>query len=102
MKIKPQFANPSQKAYVLLMVLILVAVSMMSLAGIYMYSLTNSKLGQRANDYYSALGGAEAATEKVLAQATADFRSDGAGYLIQRLDYYRQMVPSTSESQVWA
>jgi len=45
----------ANKGYVLLMVLILVGVSLMSLAGIYMYASSNSKLSQRANDYYSAL-----------------------------------------------
>lgn len=92
----------AKKGYVLLMVLILVGVSLMSLAGIYMYASTNSKLSQRANDYYSALGAAEAATEKVLAQATLDFRNYGAGYLIQQLDTYRQTIPSTNESSAWA
>jgi hypothetical protein len=84
------------------MVLILVGVSLLSLAGIYMYTGTNSKLSQRANDYYSAVGAAEAATEKVLAQATLDFRNYGAGYLLQQLDSYRQTIPSTNESSAWA
>src|SRR4051812_18664095 len=91
----------ANKGYVLLMVLILVGVSLMSLAGIYMYASSNSKLSQRANDYYSALGAAEAATEKVLAQATVDFRTYGAGYLMQQLDTYRQSIPSTNESSAW-
>jgi len=90
-----------KRGYILLMVLVLVGVSLMSLAGIYMYSCTNSKLGQRANDYYSALGAAEAATEKVMAQATADFRNYGAGYLVQQLDSYRHAIPTANESGVW-
>jgi hypothetical protein len=91
----------AKRGYILLMVLILVGVSLMSLAGIYMYASTNSKLSQRANDYYSALGGAEAATEKVLAQATLDFRNYGAGYLMQQLDTYRQTIPTTNELSAW-
>lgn len=90
-----------KKGYVLLMVLILVAASLLSLTGIYMYSRANSNLGQRANDYYSALGAAEAATEKVMAQATLDFKNYGAGYLMQQLDAYRQTIPTASESGVW-
>ncbi len=89
----------SERGYVLLMVMILVGVSLLSLSGIYMYTRTNSKLSQRANDYYSSLGAAEAATEKVLAQASQDFRNYGAGYLMQQLDTYRQTIPT--ESSVW-
>src|ERR1051325_6590239 len=101
MKINSASIARAERGYILLMVLILIGVSLMSLAGIYMYSCTNSKLGQRANDYYSGLGAAEAATEKVLAQATADFRDYGAGYLVQQLDSYRQTIPTASESAVW-
>jgi len=81
--------------------MILVAASLLTLVGIYSYSRTNSKLSQRANDYYAALGAAEAASEKVLAQATLDYRNYGAGYLLQQLDTYRQTIPTAGESSVW-
>lgn len=91
-----------ENGFILLMVLILVAVSLLSLAGIYMYSGTNSKLSQRASDYYSAVGAAEAATEKVVAQAWSDFKNNGAGYMVSQLDTYRHTIPSTNESSAWA
>src|SRR5437879_374848 len=99
MKVRFQIRSQAQQAFMLLIVVILLAISLVSLSGIYMYSGNNARLNQRANDYYSAVAAAEAATEKALGQITTDFRTDGDRYLMARLDVYRQAIPN--ESGVW-
>lgn len=98
------FARPAQatrRAHVLLTVVVLLGISAVTVTGIYTYSRTNERLSQRNNDYQLAICAAEAATEKVLAQMTTDFRAYGDGYLQEHLGNYRTMTPSPSESGQW-
>lgn len=99
-----QLAGPDsgRRANALLLVVILVGVSMIMVASIFSSSATNSRLNQRNSDYYLGVAAAEAATEKVLAQITSDFRNFGDGYIEQNLHNYAAMVPSPSESAAWA
>ncbi|MGH7973709.1 MAG: hypothetical protein ACREIC_33745, partial [Limisphaerales bacterium] len=85
----------------LLLVLILLAVSLVMVAGIFSYSASNSHLNQRDADYYQAVAASEAATEKVLSQITSDFRNYGDGYVQGHLATYRQAVPSSQEYSLW-
>src|SRR5437588_12950753 len=86
---------------VLLLVLILLGVSLVMVSGMFSYSTSNVKQNARNNDYYLALGAAEAATEKVLAQIVTDYRAYGDGYVVRHLDSYRTMVPKGAESPEW-
>src|SRR5882762_2125530 len=93
--------SQSTRGYVLLMVTILLAISIIMVTGLLNYSSGNAKQNARNNDYYSALGAAEASTEKVLSQVTSDFRDYGVGYVQLRLDTYRRMIPLATEASTW-
>src|SRR6185436_7774414 len=66
---------------VLLMVLVMIGVSLTLVAAIFGYGSTNVKQNQRTTEYYAAVAAAEAATEKLVAQITSDYRNYGDGYL---------------------
>ena len=102
MIMKPQIASPaSAQGHALVMVLIMVGVSLIMMGGLFTYSAGNAKQNERSNNYYSAVAAAEASTEKTMAQLTADFRDYGNGYVFNRLSYYRQQIPNSSESPEW-
>lgn len=101
MKLSFRFLPKPARGYVLLMVMIMMAVSLIIVTGLSGYSSTNAKLNQRNNDYYLALSASEAATEKVLTAMTSDFRDFGDGYVVARLDTYRRLEPTASESPEW-
>ncbi|HLH53689.1 MAG TPA: hypothetical protein VKY92_08740 [Verrucomicrobiae bacterium] len=97
MKISLPQARIGRSGNVLLTVILLLGISGLMVAGMYTYAKSNERLNQRNNDYMSATTAAEAATEKVLAQITSDFRNFGDGYLQQNIATYRAMVPTSAE-----
>jgi hypothetical protein len=100
---KPRLKNcPKTSAgSALLIVLLLLGISFVMVGSIYSYTANTARLNQRLNDYYVAVAAAEAATEKVLAQANADFTSYGGSYVASRLSTYRTQIPSASEVADW-
>src|SRR2546430_8240333 len=101
-RIPPYAKSGLEHGYVLLMVMIMMAISLIIVTGLSGYSSNNAKLNQRNNDYYLALSASEAATEKVLTVMTSDFRDFGDGYVVSRLDNYRKLKPNATESAEWA
>lgn len=93
--------NCSKRANVLLMVLVMVGVSLTLVAAIFGYGSTNAKQNQRAADYYAATAAAEAATEKLVAQITSDYRNYGDGWINLHMSQYITNVPNPSESAQW-
>lgn len=93
--------RPTTQGYVLLIVMVMLAISIVAAVSLSTYNAHQVRLNQRNNDYFLAIGAAEAATEKVLSQMTSDFRDYGSGYLIQKLNVYRTNTPSPSEYQEW-
>ena len=87
--------------HIILFVLIMVGISLLTVGALYSYSEASEKVNARNNNYSIAVSAAEAATEKVLAQITTDFRNYGDGYLQQQIPTYRGMVPSAAEAGVW-
>lgn len=87
--------------YALVLVVGFTAVSLMTLAALMQWSSTNSKLIERNNQYSIAQAAAEAATEKVLSQMSADFQNDGEVALWANLANYQQLVPTPGESGAW-
>jgi Tfp pilus assembly protein PilX len=83
------------------MVLVMLTVAAIVAVGLFSYSATNSKLNARSTDYHLALAAAEASTEKVVAQINTDFRAYGQNYVLNNLDTYRQLIPTSSESSQW-
>ena len=101
MKLHRQSGPQSTRGYVLLIVMVMLGISLIMVTGLFGYSSGNAKLNQRSNEYYSALAASEAATEKVLAYMTSDFRDYGDGYVKLRLDTYRKLRPSATEAPEW-
>ena len=101
MKLSVQSDSQSTRGYVLLIVMVMLAISLIMVTGLFGYSSGNAKLNQRNNEYYNALAASEAATEKVLTYITSDFRDYGDGYVQLRLDTYRKLKPTTTEAAEW-
>lgn len=97
----PGHRGQSESANSLLIVLILLAVSIIMVSGLYSYSSGGVRLNKRSNDYYLAVSAAEAATEKVLAQVVSDYQNYGDGYVEQHLSGYQQQIPSSTEASQW-
>ncbi|HVV72302.1 MAG TPA: hypothetical protein VHI52_12505, partial [Verrucomicrobiae bacterium] len=89
------------RGYILILTIVMLAISLIMVSSLYVYSQNTSKLNQRNSDYYTSVSAAEAATEKVLSQMTSDFRDYGDGYLQEHLDNYRRLVPTSGESALW-
>ena len=77
MQLHRRSGSRSTRGNILLLVLIMLAISLLIASGLFRFSSGNARLNARNNDYYSAVGAAEAATEKVVSQVTADFRNNG-------------------------
>src|SRR5258705_5498676 len=101
MKLCLRFSALSTRGYVLLIVMVMMAVSLLIVTGLSGYSSANAKMNQRNNDYYMTCGASEAATEKILTAITSDFRDFGDGYVVNRLDTYRKLTPKATESAEW-
>src|SRR5207237_5392744 len=94
-------SSQSTRAYVLLIVMVMLAISLIMVTGLFSYSSGNAKLNQRNNEYYSAVAASEAATEKALTYIVSDYRDYGDGYVMLRLDTYRKLEPKATESPEW-
>ncbi|HEX7653031.1 MAG TPA: hypothetical protein VF607_05960 [Verrucomicrobiae bacterium] len=102
MKIIP--ASHSRSGFALLMVLIIIAVSIMILAGSMNRSQTISMLNQRNTDFSACSVAAEAAVEKVFARMAYDFQSYGVAGVSNNAasGLYAGYVPTTTEDPFWA
>jgi len=92
----------AQRGYSVLVVLVFASVSMLVLAAALKWSMTNSHLNDRNNQYFNAAAAAEAATEKVLANLSRDYQDQGESLVWANLNNYRALTPSTNESSEWA
>ncbi len=94
-------SNKAQGGYALMMTLFFAGIGLMTLGGMMRWCSTTSKATERNNQYYTALAGAEAATEKVLANISKDYKAAGESAVYTKLDTYSQMIPTTTESTNW-
>ena len=91
-----------QPGYTLLLVLIFAAVSFLVLGSALDWCMTNGRLTDRNNQYFSSTAAAEAATEKVLTSLARDYASQGESLVWHNLDAYRKLVPTKDEDIAWA
>ena len=98
MKIKLPF-NPRKRGYVIILVMILCAASLLILSGILSYTTTTSNLNMRSNELSLCQNAAEAATEKVYAKMAADF-AYGIGQVTNNYvnGVYATLVPTASDN----
>jgi len=101
MKVARNRRSRVSQGYIILVVLIMVSISLLTVAAVFSYADSSEIVNQRNNDYAVAVSAAEAATEKVLAQVAFDFQNSGVGYVSSHTGNYSQMVPLASESPAW-
>jgi hypothetical protein len=97
----PNLARRSNAAFALIWVLVFMAVSLLVLGGVMMWTETAARLTDRNNQYTASLAAAEAATEKVVGAIMNDFRNGNQGRVFQNMAAYQLMVPTTTENAEW-
>src|SRR5438093_5754376 len=102
MKLSIRSRRRGQQGYILLLVVSFATISFLVLGAALDWCMTNSKLNDRNNQYFTTVAAAEAATEKVLAGLDRDFQSQGESLVWANLDNYRALVPTTAEDAGWA
>ncbi len=94
-------SRPRCQGYALLMVLLFGGIGLMGLAGALSWMQTNGTLIHRSNQGYRANAAAEAATEKVLARLTRDFKNTGEPTMYGNLGTYAGLIPTSTENSLW-
>ncbi len=101
MKSFPKLDRSNQRGNALLLVMMVTAISAIALASAMRWVSSNSQMTTRNNEYYRAVASAEAATEKVVAMMSKDFRENGWATVDSRLANYRASLPNDTESGHW-
>src|SRR5258706_1441463 len=91
-----------ESANSLVLVLVFTSVCLIILLGMLGWVSANARLTQRHCEYTRSIAAAEAATERVLAAITTDYKNYGQGYVLTNLDFYRRLVPTVAENPDWA
>src|SRR5262245_10258831 len=102
MKLSLRSPRRGQQGYILLLVVSFATISFIVLGADLDWCMTNAKLNDRNNQYFTTVAAAEAATEKVLASVSRDFQSQGESLVWANLDNYRGLVPTTGEDAGWS
>ena len=100
----PKNSRANQSGVALIMVLILVAVSIIILAGVMNRSQTVSILNDHNASFAVSGNAAEAAVEKVYARMAYDFQSLGILAVSNNMNsgMYRTNVPTAAENSYWS
>ena len=88
--------------YTLMAVLFFAAASFLILGAALDWCMTNAKLTDRNNQYYTTAAAAEAATEKVMASLGRDYAAQGEGLVFVNVATYRNLIPTAAENPEWA
>ncbi len=93
-------SNQSKHGYVIVLVMILCAASLLILTGILSYTTTTSNLNMRSNELSLCQNAAEAATEKVYAKMAVDFEAYGVGQVSNNVanGTYAGLVPTAADN----
>ncbi len=90
-----------ERGNALLMVMMVTAISAVALASAMRWVSSNAQMTTRNNEYFRAVASAEAATEKVVAMMSKDFRESGWAVVDSKLGTYRGLMPTSAESGHW-
>lgn len=101
MKFNRTSKRKNQSGYALAFVLVFSAIGLGLLAGVLLSASTNASLTQRNNQYFDSVEASEAATEKVIAELTSDFLSQGASTVSGKMSAYHSRTPLASENARW-
>jgi len=97
MKITIKPARRGKRGYALIITFVFLFVTIMTLAGMWAWTATNSGLTQRNNTFNQSAGAAEAATEIVFSQMDRDFVYGN----LNTSDYYKTNIPDVSNANLW-
>ena len=86
--------HSSCAGYALVMVLFFASLSMLALGSALQWASSSAIQTERQNRYLTSVAAAEAATEKVLARVTADYKNGGESAVYSSLQTYRGLVPT--------
>jgi len=84
-----------------MMVMAFGGIGLLALAGALGWVQTNSTLIHRNNQSSRTQAAAEAATEKVLAQLSRDFKNTGEATAYGNIASYTALIPTSSENALW-
>jgi len=99
MKITSRFIPQTNRGYALLITLTFMGIMLVLFATMMSYTITNSNITKRNNQYNASEAAAQAATEKVLSQMTHDFE---LGTFTNSGSYYgSSFIPSSTDMASW-
>ena len=102
MRTRSKARTLTRDGYALVMVLFFASLSLLALGSALNWASTSAMQTERQNRLFTLVAAAEAATEKVLAQVTADYKSGGESTVYANLSIYRSLVPTASENPYWS
>jgi hypothetical protein len=91
-----------ERAFALLIVLILTCLSMILLASSLRWTTESGKQTERQNTYFLSSLAAEAATEKILSAMMNDYEKGGDAQVYNNLSISQVRVPNSSDNYYWA
>jgi hypothetical protein len=89
------------RGFSLVLALVTIGICFLLLAGVLLWSSHSGQMSLRQTEYSVSLAAAEAATEKVVAQISRDFRIGGHDTVDANVGAYQALVPSSLESPAW-
>jgi hypothetical protein len=99
MKITSRLISQANPGYALLITLTFMGIMLVLFATMMSYTITNSNITKRNNQYNASEAAAQAGTEKVLAQMTHDFE---LGTFTNSGSYYGQSyIPNSTDMSSW-
>jgi hypothetical protein len=93
--------NRQRGGWALLITMVLATAGTVLLTGVMNWSMQNSALAARNDEYFTTTYAAESATEKARAAITADFENYGAGLVAQNMANYLTMMPTATDNSYW-
>jgi len=94
-------AQRPPSGFALVLVLVAIGICFLLLAGVLLWSSNSGQASLRHSEHYATLAAAEAATEKIVAQISDDFRTGGRTEVDNNLASYADKVPSAVEHAAW-
>jgi Tfp pilus assembly protein PilX len=101
MKTRFTIQKPNQTGSALMLAMIMTAIALAILAGVMTWGATSNRMTHRSIQYTRSVAAAEAATEKVESQIARDFLAKGETYVVNNLNSYQNMVPTSADSSYW-
>lgn len=80
---------------------VLLGLSLLLSANAFSQTAQSARDADRGSQFFVNAAAADAATEKALAQMTADFLTNGEAFVDTNLAYYSTLVPSAADNAYW-